>query len=285
MSVGIFATLFVAGISTGMAYVLIACGFTLIYSIMNILNFAHGEFYMLGAFAAFYLVTFVGTNYLLTIVIAMLLLGLLGALVEWLFFRPLRGEHDPNVIIAISLMIIMSSAAFLIFGGEFRGVSTVFPGVLRVFTINISLERLIIIIIAMALMVALFFFLQRTKIGKALRAASQNPTAASLQGINVDRMSSLGFGLSCALAGAAGVLMVPLFYVNPFIGGHWVFKALLVVVIGGLGSISGAVLGGLILGLLESFTSAILGGMSEAIGFAAVIVILLLRPQGLLGRR
>lgn len=285
MSMDAVATLFVYGISMGMAYVMISCGFTLIYSIMNILNFVHGEFFMLGAFTAFYLIQLAGMNYLITIVIAMLVVGLLGVLVEWFFFRPLRGQHDPNVIVAIALMMVMSSAAFLIFGGESRGVRSLFPGVVRVFAISISFERLIIIVIAMALMVALFFFLQRTKIGKALRAASQNPTAASLQGINVDRMVSLGFGLSCALAGAAGVLMVPLFYTNPFIGGYWVFKALLVVIIGGLGSIPGAVVGGLVLGLVESFTSAALGGVSEAIGFAIVIVILLLRPRGLLGRR
>lgn len=272
------------GLSMGMIYVLIASGFTLIYSIMRILNFAHGELYMIAGFITFYLFEEAGLNYFVTLLLAMAVVALLGAFIERVFFHPFLDQHDPPLIIALGLMMLIPGVALVGFGELDRGVKKIFPGVLQVGGAFISFERIGIIIIAIIIMIALNFFLKNFKLGRALQAISQDAEAAALQGVNVGAMSTFGFALSCALAAAAGVLIAPLFVLNPFIGVEATFKALIVVVIGGLGSVQGAVAGGLLLGFMESFGYTLIGGVSEILIFCLVLFILLVRPRGLMGR-
>lgn len=239
---------------------------------------------MLGAFFAYYVCELSGLNFFATIVLSMVSMGLLGVLIERLFFRPLRGQAMAPFIISLGLAISIPGIALLAFGGREKFVSTVFPGMVNIASISISVERLITLGIGAVLVLGLYFFITYTKVGQAMRAVAQDSDAAVMQGININFICSLGFGLSCALAAAAGALLAPMRYTSPFIGGTVVIDAAIVIVLGGLGSIPGAILGAFVLGIAESFGAAFAGGYVKLIGFALLIIIILFRPSGLLGR-
>ncbi len=274
---------FVNGLMLGLTYVLIASGFSLIYGIMRLLNFAHGEFYMLGAFATYLLSERLGINYFSSLLLSMILMAVLGILVYRFFFRPFRDEHDPSLVVALGVAMLIGGLGLLVFGEKDQSVSPVFSGVIKIFGATLSQERVVVIFLAVLLMAALTLYIKFSKTGQAMRAVAQDREAAALQGIGVDSTFTLCMAISSALAGAAGSLLAPLFYVNPFLGMHAVLKALVVVVIGGLGSIPGAIAGGLLLGFVESFGNTFLGDITEILGFVMVMIVLLFRPQGLFG--
>lgn len=278
-----FVQVFVNGLMLGLTYVLIASGFSLIYGIMRLLNFAHGEFYMLGAFATYLLCERLGVNYFAAMVLSMIIIAVLGILVYRFFFRPFRDQHDPSLVIALGIAMLIGGLALLVFGEKDKSISPVFSGVIKVLGATLSMERVVVIIMAVILMAALTLYIKFSKTGQAMRAVSQDREAAALQGIGVDSTFMLCMAISSALAGAAGALLAPLFFVNPFLGMHAVLKALVVVVIGGLGSIPGAIAGGLLLGFVESFGNTFLGDITEILGFVMVMLVLLFRPQGLFG--
>jgi branched-chain amino acid transport system permease protein len=283
MTFSFFIQVLVNGLMLGLTYVLIASGFSLIYGIMRLLNFAHGEFYMLGAFATYLLCEHLGVHYFTALALSMVIIGFLGVLVYRFFFRPFRDEHDPSLVIALGIAMLIGGLALIIFGEKDKSVAPVFSGVIQVWGATLSKERVAVIVMAIVLMVALTLYIKFSKTGQAMRAVSQDREAAALQGIGVDSTFTLCMGISSALAGAAGALLAPLFYVNPFLGMHAVLKALVVVVIGGLGSIPGAIAGGLLLGFVESFGNTFFGDITEILGFVIVMIILLFRPQGLFG--
>lgn len=283
MSPAFFIQVFVNGLMLGMTYVLIASGFSLIYGIMRLLNFAHGEFYMLGAFATYLLAERLGLNYFTSLSLSMIIIAALGVLVYRFFFRPFRDQHDPSLVIALGLAMLIGGLALLIFGEKDCSVSPAFPGIIQFWGVTLSLERIAVIIIAIVLMVTLTLYIKYSKMGQAMRAVAQDREAAALQGIGVDATFTLCMAISSALAGAAGALLAPLFFVNPFLGMHAVLKALVVVVIGGLGSIPGAIAGGLLLGFVESIGNTFLGDVTEILGFVLIMLVLLFRPQGLFG--
>jgi branched-chain amino acid transport system permease protein len=283
MTFSFFIQVLVNGLMLGLTYVLIASGFSLIYGIMRLLNFAHGEFYMLGAFATYLLCEHLGVHYFIAMALSMVIIGILGVLVYHFFFRPFRDEHDPSLVIALGIAMLIGGLALIIFGEKDKSVTPVFSGVIQVWGATLSKERVAVILAAIVLMAALTLYIKFSKIGQAMRAVAQDREAAALQGIGVDSTFTLCMGISSALAGAAGALLAPLFYVNPFLGMHAVLKALVVVVIGGLGSIPGAIVGGLLLGFVESFGNTFLGDITEILGFIIVMVVLLFRPQGLFG--
>ncbi len=266
-------------------YVLMASGFTLIYSIMHIVNFAHGEIYMLGAFAVYYFSMEYHLNFFLALVLAILVVGVLGILLERVLFLPMQQAHLPQVILSLGLAMALQGIASVAFGAGDKPVDGPFDTVLRFGGAAISMERLIIIPISVAIMIALFAFVKWTRTGQAMRAVAQDSDAAALQGIDVAFISCLAFGVGCALASAAGALIAPVFYVNPFMGGSVIMKAFIIICLGGMGSISGAAVGGLILGFVDSFGATLFGNsVANIIGFALLIIILLVRPQGLFGR-
>jgi|YNPNPStandDraft_1061719.scaffolds.fasta_scaffold00901_6 branched-chain amino acid transport system permease protein len=273
-----------SGLSVGMIYVLAASGLTLVYGIMRLLNFAHGELYMLGGYIVFFLFEESGVPYVLSLLISMVAVGFLGVALERFFFRPFREEHDPSLMIALGLLILISGAALIAFGGGERGVRSLLPGTVSILRAKVSMDRLAVMAVAAAIMGALYLFLYKTRAGRGIRAVSQDAGAAAMNGIDVDRTIALGFGLSCALAAAAGALVTPIYFVSPFVGGPIVFKALVVIAVGGMGSLLGAVIAGIILGVVESVSFMFIGGMADAIGFLLLILILLFRPRGLMGR-
>jgi branched-chain amino acid transport system permease protein len=263
---------------------LIASGLTLVFGILRIVNFAHGQFYMIGAFVFYVVLDVAGLGFPLAFFTALVAVGALGLVTERGLFRPLEGKSLLGVIgTTLGLMMFLEGAAELVFGPDDRNVSSIFSGVLRVGGTVLPVERLVMISIAAAVMFALYWWIQKTKSGTATRAVSQDEYAAGLMGIRKTQVSLLVMGIGSALAGAAGAILAPLFFISPYMGGVPLIKALIVITLGGMGSILGATLGGLILGVVEAFAYTYLGGIAEIIGFLIIIVLLIVRPQGLFG--
>jgi branched-chain amino acid transport system permease protein len=272
------------GFGLAVVYILVALGLTLIFSILEVINFAHGEFYMLGGFAAYYLSAVGGLNYVATLVLAMLLVGLAGVVAERLVFRHLRGKTLNAFIVSLGLLWVLQATAQLSFGVLDKSVPSAVSGIVRLGGVIVSRERMFVILTAVALIVGLYLFLKFTRTGQAMRAVAQDAEAAALQGVNIERTSALGFGIGCALAGAAGALLAPIFAVSPTMGALPVVKAFIIIIVGGMGSLPGAVLGGLLLGAVEGVGTLFMSSAAvNILGFLMVIAILLLRPRGLLG--
>jgi branched-chain amino acid transport system permease protein len=280
-----FLQALIYGLQMGVTYILVALGLTLIFSIMRIINVAHGEIYMLGAFVTFYLTSLYHMNYYFSLIIAIAMVGLFGLCLERFLFRPVEERGlVVSIIIITGLMLILQGGAQIVFGTQGRGMPEVFKGYLTFFSISLSVSRIITSLIGIALVIGVYFFVYKTKQGKAMQATAEDREAASLQGINVRRLTALGFFIAFALAAAAGGLIAPIFFIDATMGGTILFKSLSIVILGGIGSIHGAALGGLILGILESFGLRFLGYTSYTFPFLIIILILIVRPQGLLGK-
>ncbi|HXH13845.1 MAG TPA: branched-chain amino acid ABC transporter permease [Alphaproteobacteria bacterium] len=274
----------VLGLSMGAIYILMALGLTLMFGMMHIINFAHGAIYMLGAFAIYYLFAQAGIPYLLAFVLTLLLLGMFGLGIERVIYRTLGGETEPTLVALLALTTLLESSGYLVFGVLDKDVPTVFPGVLRLSGMTLSVERLVIIPIVAVMVMSLHVFMQRTKTGQAMRAIEQDKEAAALQGVNVNRINALAFGIGFALAAAAGALIAPVFAVTPSMGELPLLKAFIIIILGGLGSVPGAILGGVILGLIDGVLATAFGfELAFLLSFVLIIVILLVKPQGLLG--
>jgi branched-chain amino acid transport system permease protein len=272
------------GLASGWIYVLVALGLTLIFSIMRILLFAHGEIYMLGAYVVYYVCVKGGINFFWALMVSALALGVVGILLEKFMFRRIRGEMEPAILAAIGLTLLFQTLAVIAFGAYLKYIPSIFPGVLKLGGIRLSWDRLLIVFIGLVLTLALFLVIRKTKVGKAMLAISQDPDAAALQGINVNRVSSLSMGIGCALAAIAGGLMGSLLQLTTYMGTFAITKGIAVIILGGIGSVPGAVLGGLILGLVDGLVPLFTSGTIAAIvGFCVIILILLIRPKGLLG--
>ncbi len=278
------------GLTLGSTYALIALGYTMVYGIIQLINFAHGEIYMFGAFAGLLLVTVFGVNIVVALIGAMVFCMLLGMLVERIAYRPLRGKSSrlSALISAIGVSIFLSTLMALIRGPN----TTRYPEVINISTyqigpVSLSSLQIIILVVAALLMVGLQIMVQKTRIGKAMRACSQDLEASYLMGVNVNRVISFTFAVGSALAAAGGV-MVGVYYnaVWPYMGMMAGLKAFAAAVLGGIGSIPGAMIGGLTLGVLEIFGVAYLSSSyKDAIAFAILILVLIIRPQGILGQK
>jgi len=273
------------GLQAGLTYTLVALGLTIILSIMNVFNLAHGEFYMLGAFTAFYLTSLLNLNYAVTLVLCMLIVGVIGICLERVFFRPTRGETVPTVIVAIGLMWILQTLALVIFGGQPKGMKEILPGVVTILHVNISDSRILAGLISLLLVGVVYLIVYKTQLGRAMQAVAQDRDAAALQGIKVRKIGTIGFGLGCALAGVAGGIMAPIFFVEPTMGANMLVKSIAIIVLGGLGSIPGAVIGGLILGVVESYGNTFLGYSSVTFPFIIIILVLIFKRTGLMGTK
>ena len=275
------------GLYAGCIYILLATGLNLIFGVMKIVNFAHGEFLMIGAdiTATVFLVT--GFNPYVLLVVSMLALVAIGAVVERLCFRPILGTSKLNeIFLSIGLIYIFTNSAAMIWGDEWQSIKSPYSGItVPIGSLNVPLDYIIIIITTAAILCGLYVFLKKTKTGREMRATSQNRKGAMLVGINVERMDILSFGIGCALAAAAGTLWVVSGQVfNPYMGSIPAVKAFAIIILGGLGSIPGAIIGGLIYGIAENGAAYFLGGVwKDAISFIILIVVLVIRPTGLFG--
>jgi branched-chain amino acid transport system permease protein len=276
----------VNGIMLGAAYSLVALGLTLIYGILHIPNFAHGHKYMWAAFTSLFLVVNFHTNYWVSLVIAMVVLGFVGAGVERLVYRPLRNvPHINSFIAAIGLLLVLESLSLIFWGADFRRFPSLYDKPIHIFGVAITLQRLLVIVAAALFIILLQLFIKRTWLGATIEAVAQNPEGAQLVGISIDRVSSLTFGIGTSLAAAAASLIAPIFLVYPTMGAMPNLKAFVVIIIGGMGSILGAVIGGFMLGLMEALGGGYIStDYKDLFAFGALVTFLTIRPTGLFGK-
>jgi len=277
-----FLNQLVIGVQIGSQYVMVALGLTLIFGILDISHFAHGHLYMIGAYLLYIVMVLGGINYWLALIICMAVLAVAGVVVERTVYRPLRGTPQINTFIAAIGLILMLET--LVRGIQPKALSVPKPidTTLRFAGITMEAQRLIVIVGAIVLIVLLQLFIKRTRLGTAIEAVAQDREGASLVGINVNRISALTFAIATSLAAAAAVLMAPLAFISPEMGSMLILKAFVIVVIGGLGSIKGAIVGGYLLGILEAMAIAyISSAYKDVFAFAVLILILAIRPTGL----
>lgn len=273
------------GFGMGWIYVLMALGLSLIFSILNIAQLAHGELYMLGGYLAYYFAVNLGLNLILAAFICMVILGLFGIFLERFFFRPvLKGPFLAPIVISLGLTLILQGGVVVVFGVFPRTIPRLAEGSTRLMGYAVPLDRLVAISVGIVLVLLLYLFLKKTKNGMAIVACAQNIDSARLQGVNADKVSSLVMAGGCALASIAGVLAGALFNVSPQMGFTPMLKGLIIIVIGGLGSLPGAIIGGLLLGLIDGLVPIILNPAAASVmPLIIVIFIILLRPRGLFG--
>ena len=272
----------------GSNYALMAIGLTIVFGILGIVNLAHGEIFMIGAFVAFFLVAGLQVNFFLALLGAMVCMAVLGIIIERGLFRKLRGGAEVNYfILSMGLLIVLQNAALLIFGTDPHSMSL--PAAAQVIDLGavmLTTQRLIIVVTAVVIILALHFFIKYTKMGMSMRGVEQDFEGATTVGISINKVASFTFALSGALAGAAGALMGSLYIVQSTMGFSPLIKAFTVVVLGGLGSIMGAIVGGLILAAAEIFGGVyISSGYQEAFSFIILIIVLSLKPSGLFGKK
>ena len=286
-----FIDLIIVGLSIGMVYGLVALGISLIFSGLDIVHFAHGEIYMIGAFIGLTIAEFLGFNYVVTLLLAMVCTGILGMIIERVFYRRLtRGGGGYTfagmgmIICGFGMSIVLQNVAYLIWGAKAKPLPFSFGMPLELGTIALSQIYIWILVVAIVLSAALHLFLTRTRLGLAVRAVAHNKDIAYLMGINVPLMISVIFGVACSLAAAGGVLVAPINYVQILMGVGILIKAFAAAVVGGFGSLPGAILGGLIVGVTESLGAGYLSGSyKDMYAFILLIFVLMVRPSGLFG--
>lgn len=273
------------GVLTGILYVLVALGLTLIYGILHIVNFAHGEIYMLGAMGVFYLQVVAGLPFAVTLVLIVVGSLLLGAVVERAFFRSLRGQWLQLVVASVGISLVIQSVAWIAFGIQEKNVPSYLPGIVEVVGVRLPRERLLAAGVGLVLVAVLYLLVYRTKAGLAMRAIEEDEETARMLGVNADRVATLSVALGFVLAALAGAFVAPIYSLNPGMGLEPILMSFIIIIVGGLGSITGTVLAGLLVGVLQS-VGAVMFGAEAAYGlvFVAMIAILVLRPAGLLGR-
>lgn len=276
---------FVNAIMLTMLYALISSGLTIVLGISGVLNFAHGAMYMLGGYIAYWFFEWLGLPFAIALILAFLFVGLLGALCERILFRRIYGSLLPTLIVALGLVYLIESGVATGVGTDIKTVSPFITGTFNILGATLSIQRILVIVVSAFVMLGLFYLINRTKPGREMRATAQDSEAALLQGVNVNYIRALSMAIGCGLAGLAGALLAPVFgMVDPYMGSNIIFKAILVITIGGFGSVPGAFIGALIIGFVESFGYWGIGSWVSLVLFAIVIIVLLVRPSGILGQ-
>lgn len=290
-----FMLLAANGLVVGLIYALMAAGLTLIFSVLKVVNFGHGALYMLGGYAAFYAITWLGVPPVIGVLIAMIALYLFGIAFERLVLHPMytgkvERKDEYAIIVTFGLTMMLTNLAIVVFGPFSHSPPPFLSGTLVLGHLIITYDRLIAAGVALVLLLALTLFLNRTALGQALDAVSQSRESAAVIGINPRGMYTVAFGLGSALAGGAGALIAPIFALNPNMGELPSVQAFIIIVLGGMGSVAGSIVGGLLLGLVEALGAGFFPdpnralAYTEAFGALLLILTLLIRPTGLFGR-
>ena len=272
----------------GGTYALLGIGLTLIFGIMRVVNFTHGELYAFGAYMAYMAVMLMGMNFFLALVFAIALGVLLGALVEFVLLRNLRGaDIDTTMLVMIGAWIALQNGEQLVWSGVAKSIDTPFPTTpLILGPVSVSYNRVFVFVVALLLIVASYALINRTRLGKAMRATFQDRDTAALMGVNINSIYTATFALGSGLAAAAGALLGPVFVVYPTMGDMATSKAFAIVILGGLGSIQGATIGGFILAFMEELGAGyISSGYRDAMGFLLIMLILIVKPTGLFAQK
>ncbi|MBA7585392.1 High-affinity branched-chain amino acid transport system permease protein LivH [subsurface metagenome] len=278
----------VNGIVLGSIYSLIAVGLSQIFGVLHIIQWAHGEVYMIGAFVCFFLVTKIGVPYFIAMILVIIIMGFFGAIIERIVFNRLRKLGIMSTVLgAIGLSIFLLNMGQVIFSPEPKRFYIPFlDKPLQFGVINLTVNRLVILVMGFILIMLLSWFIRKNIIGRAMLAVEQDTVAASLMGINIDYIARVAFVIGSAYAGAAGCLIGPLFLIYPKMSAMAVSKAFPVVILGGLGNIEGAIVGGFIIGIVESLTAAyISSAYKEIAAFVILILVLYFKPEGIFGRK
>ena len=284
------AQVLVNGLYLGAQYALIALGLTLIFALMNVLNFAHGQMYVLGGFVTYAVYGQLGLPFVVALAASGLTLIAVGALVERFLFRPVirrSAREESTMLLAAAIAFFLDAVILLLFGEKQRGVPKIVKGVFLSDSVIIPYDRVTVGVVAVLMIATFMLFMQFSKPGRAMRALAQDRVAAQLMGVDVDRYSMLGFALGAMLAGLVGGLLVAITGVNSGIGGAISIKAFLMVMLGGAGVVGGAIAGGFLLGMMESVGLTVLASYADLtylVIFAALMVFLAIRPQGLMGK-
>lgn len=277
----------VNGIVLGSTYALIALGLTLIFGIMKIINFAHGQMYMLGTFVTYYIYNIFGYNFFVVFVCTVFLLTFIGIIFQRYLFQQVliyakRGEVA--MLLSLGTALLLESSALIIFGEKTRGVKPIVKGVYNIFNSYITSQRIFITFLAFLSIVIFLLLMQKTRTGRALRALAQDREVTHLMGVNVNKISIIGYAIGASLAGISGAILALEYPICSVYGSSISIKAFIMIMIGGAGVIPGAIIGGFILGMLESFGYGILGGgQAYLFIYALVIVFLIFRPNGIMG--
>ena len=283
----VFLQQFVNGLSTGSLYAMVAVGLTLIFGVLELINFAHGEFFMVGAFALYLLKVKLGIPYLPAILVTVAIMALIGGVTRrWLGLQP-RKPFETMILLTLGASAILQNGALALWGPSFHTVPTVLAQTPRVFFgIHISDQRLILIFFAPILFGLLEWYVRHTKPGKAMRAVAQNNHAASVVGININYICSLTFVMGVGLAGLGGALVAPIISAHPRMGVGVLMKCFAVIVMGGRGNMRGAIISAMIIGVVESLTTQYISlAFKDVFAFVALIMVLIFKPEGLFGRK
>ena len=278
----------VNGLQSGSIYALVALGYSMVYGIILLLNFAHGDIIMVGAYVVFYAMTSFSLHPLAAVLLAVIACTLLGTVIEKVAYTPLRSAPRLSLLItAIGVSFLLENGAQLVFGAGAKNVPTFIEGGIQVGGVYLGYVSVVTILVSVASMIVLTFLVQKTKLGKAMRAVSEDMGAAQLMGISLNRTISFSFAVGSALAGIGSVLYVSAYpQASPTMGSMLGLKAFVAAVLGGIGSIPGAMIGGFMIGLIEALVTAVgLSTWKDGVVFAVLIVVLLVKPTGILGRK
>lgn len=286
ISSGILFQTIINGIMLGSIYAMVALGLALIYGILEIPNFAHGTLYMLGAYIAYQLIISLGFSYWVALFCSAAVLFLIGMFIERIAFRPLYTQPMINsFIVAVGLILMLENGVQAIWGPAFKRFPGASSSVFHLLNITITAQRVIVIVTAVVLIIALHFFIRHTRLGSAIEATSQNRKGAQLMGINVSMVGGMTFGLGTALAAVAACLVAPVLLIYPTMGGPVIAMAFVIIILGGMGSFLGAVVGGYIIGLAETlFACYVTTDYVEALIFGILVLVLSVKPTGLFGK-
>jgi branched-chain amino acid transport system permease protein len=288
ITAGTLALTLIWGVAIGCIYVLLATGLNVIFGVMKLVNFAHGQFLMIGAYLTWTISVSLGLNAYLAILISMVIVAALGVVIERFTFRKVLGTEKLNeIFISLGLIYIFENAALLIWGDQAQQIKSPFYGMsLQLPSISITYDRIVAVGVVIAVLVGFGLLLWKTKIGLAMRATSQINRTAMLMGINVEQIYMITFALGSALAAVAGGLYGIIFSFDSQVGAMPTIIAFAIIILGGLGSIRGAIIGGLLYGITEQLATLFLGGIwSSAVAFALLIIVLIVRPNGIFGEK
>ena len=287
-----FSNMLITGILRGGLYALMAVGLSLVFGVMNIPNFAHGEFYMLGAYFAYFAYTGLGLSPVFSFIMAALGTFAVGIIVERLLFFNLRKRSKKmwvmnTFLVTLGISIIMQNGAKMLWGNSYRGITQYWPGSFSFgFGMEISYDRIVGFAIAMLTILLFWFFLNKTQTGRAIRAVSQDESGASLVGINLNTIHTLTFGLSCLLAGAAGAILLSIIPAYPAMGVQPLYKSWFVLILVGMGNVGASIWGGFLVGMLETVSYIKFGaGWQDVVSLVVIILILIFMPRGLFAKK
>lgn len=267
-------------------YALIALGLSLVFGVMGTANYAHGEFYMVGAYVVWLLYTLNDWPFLVTVVMAALIVGAMGVLAERLLFRRVRGDVVTGLLMSIGLVFVLQVLVSEIWGvGKPKPVAAFLTGTLDIAGASVSWQRCLVVPVAIVILGALYYFLNRTRMGRSLRAVAMDSTAAALQGMSVDRSGLLALGIASAMAGIAGAVMSPIFSVTPYMGHYVIWNCFVIIILGGAGNLKGTIIAAAILAFLSTVVTTVWDTtIANIVASLFVLAVLSLRPQGLMGQ-